>query len=117
MIAIWKLFSRADLQKQIDADLGLANLLGSDLTDWIGYAADLICKNAIVSLSVMILKPLLKADASEIASTINSMVSNHYNYIVVTYTYEYQGYLPGSSYPNYNVIVRILDKIILSRLK
>lgn len=96
--------SRADLKSRLGVDENFGNITGGLVAGWAGTIAGWIFKNAPAGTTLLVLQTAVQLDAYLIANKLNYMIHNGYNYFVTTSTYEYVGYLPGSSYPSYKFV-------------
>lgn len=108
MVEVVKL-SREDLQRQLDIDNNFDKITGSVVTGWAATIAGWIFTKSPVGVTVLYLQTIVEADASKIASQLNYMLENDYSYFVITTSYVYRGYMPGSSYPTYDVQYQLYD--------
>lgn len=95
--------SRSELQRQLDIDKNFDDITGSTVTGWAATIAGWIFKKSPIGVTVLYLQTIVQADASRIASNLRYMLENDYSYFVITTSYKYRGYMPGSSYETYDV--------------
>ena len=62
-----------------------------------------ILKNVPALKVIDALSTIVKVDSKLILEKIRYMVDNNYTVFVTVATYEYAGYMPGSSYPTYTI--------------
>ena len=92
-----------DLQNRLNANEGFTNITESDIYGIASELAKMIFKNVPALKVIDALSTLVKVDSKLILEKIRYMVDNNYTVFVTVATYEYAGYMPGSSYPTYTI--------------
>jgi len=95
--------SKADLQSRLNTNSNFNDVTGGVIVGIAGWIAEKILKKSPIGSTLLFLQAVVEGDSYLISQKMKYMAQNGYTYFVITSTYKYVGYMPGSSYPTYSL--------------